>query len=381
VRLAEHRPRFLIALLLAFGLFVSACGTDNGTDTTPTAGEDDTADTDEPVAVNWRYSSNVPEASAIEGGTRYILENLEERLGGQVTIEPYWAASLVPQGEDLTAVQEGTIDIGHVVQSLYAEQFPLWGIAAIPFLVQDPEAQMRAAVELYRTNEAFRSDFDAQGVRPLYFKPLSIFSIGLPEPVETIEDLRGLRIRSIGVAVTKAMTAVGIDPVDVNLTETYDAVQRGTVDGWGAIPLELAVDLSLHEVNPYVLDAGLGMYTALVNVISLDAWEALPAGLRGDWEELVHDSYDAAIQYLTEKEARACEATLEAGTQVIQLPESERERWRELVLEELLEDWRTLSRNAGHDDATIEEFENQYLELTEQYAAQSAFQSGMEGCE
>ena len=362
------RTSRLTALLAAVALTTAACGS--------------SADQSEGGEnLSWRYATNTPQSSTIESGSTWFVDAVNEQLSGRLAIEPFWAASLVAQGEEFQATQDGTVQIGHMVQTLYNEQFPLWGIGAVPFLAQDPEAQLRAFAKLAVENEAFRNEFESQGVRLLFFKPLSQFTMGFPTPVTSIEQMRGKRVRTLGFGPSQALTAIGVEPIDVALNEIYDATSRGTIDGWAAITLELAnIALGLQEVSPYMVNTGFGLYTSLANVVSLEAWNALPDGLRAEVERLVAEQYDVAIETLNRQESEACRLLTEAGGTVTNLPDAEIEAWRDLVLDSLLQRWRDNAIAQGVAPADVDQFEQDYYAALEEFGATSTFQSGLDAC-
>lgn len=98
------------------------------------------------------------------------------------------------------------------------------------------------------------------------------------KPVNTLADMKGMKIRAMGPVETAFTQAIGAQPVPVAWTETYTALQQGMVDGNWVADLP-QFDAKLYEVTNYIVDignAGAGNFS----ITSIDAMDALPAGYR-----------------------------------------------------------------------------------------------------
>jgi hypothetical protein len=69
------------------------------------------------------------------------------------------------------------------------------------------------------------------------------------KPVNTLEDLKGLKIRTSG-PIEAVVRTLGATPVSMPVTETYDALQKGVVDGV-LLPTEALLNYRIAEVTTY----------------------------------------------------------------------------------------------------------------------------------
>jgi len=67
------------------------------------------------------------------------------------------------------------------------------------------------------------------------------------KPINTIEDLKGLRLRTPGIIQNQVCEVLGIVPVSMPYAEVYDAIQRGVVDGTFG-PQCSILEHNFHEV-------------------------------------------------------------------------------------------------------------------------------------
>src|SRR5699024_2133295 len=91
--------------------------------------------------------------------------------------------------------------------------------------------------------------------------PVGALLIGAKEPVETIDDVRGLRARAAGPVTQRSLEAAGVNVNAFTAAETYENLQRGAIDSVAA-SLDFGVNYKVTEQLPYWADPGLGQYTS-----------------------------------------------------------------------------------------------------------------------
>lgn len=94
------------------------------------------------------------------------------------------------------------------------------------------------------------------------------------EPVETVDDLKGLQIRvPTNQVQSKGIAALGATPVGMSLGDVYTALQQGTIDG-AENPLSTLYGRKHHEVAKYlILDGHVYSFTSWV--CSIDWFNSL----------------------------------------------------------------------------------------------------------
>jgi TRAP-type C4-dicarboxylate transport system substrate-binding protein len=100
------------------------------------------------------------------------------------------------------------------------------------------------------------SEFDQ--IEPLFFYAFPQQAMNLVKtPTKPLEDLGNLKIIASGQIGTTLMSKLGASPLSIPLTETYEALQRGTADGLN-FPISAVPDFKLDEVTHYHIIAPLG---------------------------------------------------------------------------------------------------------------------------
>jgi TRAP-type C4-dicarboxylate transport system substrate-binding protein len=182
-------------------------------------------------------------------------------------------------------------------------------------------------------------------VKVLYIHAHGPGLLSTKKPVRTLEDMRGLKIRSTGLSA-KIVEALGGAPVAMPQGDTYEALQKGVVEGTFS-PIETLKGWRQAEVIDYTTQCtGIGYTTAMFVVMNLDKWKSLPKELQkiveevsGEWVDVHGEAWDQS-----DDEGRAY--TLSEGNEIIDLSEEENKRWVAAV-QPIIDDYITATGEKG----------------------------------
>jgi TRAP-type transport system periplasmic protein len=134
-------------------------------------------------------------------------------------------------------------------------KFPLCQVMGLPFVFSSAEQASAVFWRLYKSG-LLDQEFDQ--VVPLFIEAFPQNSLHLGKaPPAPLRDLRGLRIIASGRIETRVIEALGGTPASIALSDSYEALQRGTADGI-IFPTGAAPDFKLDEVTHYHIAAALG---------------------------------------------------------------------------------------------------------------------------
>src|SRR5690606_31878199 len=111
---------------------------------------------------------------------------------------------------------------------------------------------------------------------PMFIRTAEVF-LHSRKPVSTLEDLKGLKLRTAGAWLDMARE-MGAAPVTTPGGEVYTALERGTIDAteWGTLWEDISP--GFHRVTKYVIIPGVHHLTAPFElVINPKVWEELSA--------------------------------------------------------------------------------------------------------
>jgi TRAP-type C4-dicarboxylate transport system substrate-binding protein len=146
------------------------------------------------------------------------------------------------------------------------------------------------------------------------------------KPIRTMEDMKGMKIRTPSAAQSAQIEALGGIPIDMPVTQIYNNLDRGVIDAT-QIPLSAALDFKLIEVAKYfTIEAPLGRSPFLV-AMNRSRYEKLPANLRKVIDDTTGLSLSLKGAATYDKKNRESLAAAKKDREVIVLSAQERTRW------------------------------------------------------
>ncbi|TVQ35136.1 MAG: ABC transporter substrate-binding protein [Geminicoccaceae bacterium] len=221
---------------------------------------------------------------------RAFFEGLAERTGLDVRVNfnPLDVIG-VTMDDTMRMAGDGTFDIvqstiGSVARDdTFLEGMDLMGVS--PTL-----ADLREAVD------AFRPALTARAEERLNVKVLAVWPFGqqhvfCKEPISSLTDLRGKRVRSFSRSMSAVLEYVGATPVSMPFAEVYPALQRGVVE-CAITSITSANSGSWPEITTHVLAIALsnGINAHFMN---LDSWNALSPEAQEAFTEAFKEAEDA----------------------------------------------------------------------------------------
>ena len=162
----------------------------------------------------------------------HYIELVEKKSQNKIKIKYEDAGRLVKFKEMLPACKAGIADIFFQISSFCSGDIPLLSIWLMPFLSTSIEDHVSLCWNLATKQPDTVKALEKWKARPLYIGPIDPTCIHtVKKTIKVLEDFKGLRIRTSGGILDKAMLAVGATPTPIPSAETYVALQRGVVDG------------------------------------------------------------------------------------------------------------------------------------------------------
>lgn len=253
-------------------------------------------------------------------------KELESTSGGKLSVETYPGASLIPSKQEVSAAIRGQVEAIVPFISYYESITPKAKLLTTPLVFRGYEHLMKAMEG--EVGASIFADLEAKGLKPLgfwYETPTVVFTS--KTKVETLDDIKGLKIRTYPSATLESMLgALGANPTVIPGNEVYIALKNGVVDGAVTTP-SFAVSMKLDEVLKYITDIKLvfGGYIFAMNKSFYD-------GLSSDMQTKINDAAKVATAWNQKEIYGEIDVSLEKAAKngVSVLPASEKEiaRWQ-----------------------------------------------------
>ena len=276
-------------------------------------------------------------------------KEVEKRTQGRVTVQYFAGQTLTKAKQTYDSVIDGIADIGTSALAYTRGRFPVINAVDLPFGYPSGVVATEVANDLY--NQLKPKEFDDTKVMYIHAHgPGMIHTRG--KAVRKLEDLKGLKIRSTGTSA-EVVKALGATPVPMPMPDSYQALQKGVVDG-SAYPFEANKGWKLGEVVDYATACYASAYTTTFFVVmNKSKWNAIDPKdqkiieeINAEWAPKHGEAWDtsdmAGIRFF-----------LQQGNEIIGLDAKESERWAKAVEPLITQYAKDLDKQGLHGDTVI----------------------------
>jgi TRAP-type C4-dicarboxylate transport system substrate-binding protein len=269
----------------------------------------------------WRVQSHWPGASSsYRDSLLRLKDTLETRSDGRLKLQMFEAGSLFSAKETFNAVSRGILDMGTISPAYVQNKITLAGMASgMPFAFR----HVWEAVYFHK-NMGFEDMLRAEAAQyNVYWSTEKIYptELVLKRPINSLDDLQGLKIRSSG-SLQRFLTDAGATASYIPGGELYSALDAGIVDGahWGAS--QGANSMALYEVAKYHVQPALTISGTDVFIVSQRSLDKLPGDLQLMVKQALEEQFWLRTnEYLYQERLSLTDAVKNKGVQINSLPD------------------------------------------------------------
>ncbi len=253
-----------------------------------------------------------PQVRAVE----LFKQIVEEKTAGKVRVEIYPNNQLGNQRDVVEGIQLGTIQMSNIASVLSGFVSEL-NIFELPFLFENRDhfyAVLDSAI-----GESLRPAFEKRGFHLLgYFDAGIRHVMTVDKPVNTIGDLKGLKIRTMENPLhLEAFKAFGANPMPMAYGELYTALEQHVIDGAEAANTNY-FSKKFYEPAPNWAQVG-WIHLIETVIMSRYFYERLPL----DYKKIIDETAFLMIrkerQWYSESENNALQKLVEQGVKITTL--------------------------------------------------------------
>lgn len=279
----------------------------------------------------------IPEVDRRLAETGNYVMDWQENYGGSI---------VKPRGV-LEGIQLGLGDIGIVTTIFHSSKLPSQAISAVtPFVASDARAVAQAVDEIAREFPAMQNEFEAQN--QVYLATgvvLDSYQVFSTTEVNSLDDIKGFKVAGAGMNLRYLEGIEGAAGVRGGLTDFYNMLQTGLVDGAMTWP-EAANTYKFVEVAPYMLRADLGAVNSKTVTVNADYWATLPDEVKEVLQAVAIDYRDHVAGIAMDRAAASEAAYIEAGGTIVEVSAEDRAAWA-AAIPNIAQEWATTLNDAG----------------------------------
>ena len=254
----------------------------------------------------WTMTTTWPSSLELIEIDRHFVDLANKLTGDDLTIEFYEGGSLVPSGEVFGAVESGTIQAGADWPGYWAGRDAAFSpLGTTPSLFNAVDyvnwIQQWGGAELYD---------EIYGQYGMVYLPYGVTNnesgFRTNEPIRTLDDLQGKRLRVSGLEQGRILEQLGGSQVSMAGGEIYQALERGVIDGAEFSTPNVDYSGGFQQVTDFWATPGWHQSASMFGVmINRTAWDALDPETQGELETAAEATL---LWSLTFTEKRATEA-------------------------------------------------------------------------
>jgi C4-dicarboxylate-binding protein DctP len=265
-------------------------------------------------------------------GADYFKKLAEERTKGRVKVEVYPNSSLFKDGEEMEALQLGSVQM--LAPSL-AKFGPLgvreFEVFDLPYIFDNYDELHKVTSGPVGTG-LFKK-LESKGIIGLAYWDNGFKVMSANKPIRVPADYKGLKMRIQSSKVLgDEMKALGAIPQVMAFSEVYQSLQTGVVDGTENPPSNFYTQ-KMQEVQKYIALTDHG-YLGYAVIVNKKFWDGLPPDIRATLEAAMKDATKYANDIAQKENVDALAAVKASGkTEILTLtPEQKAAMKKALVV-------------------------------------------------
>ncbi|MBO6827836.1 MAG: TRAP transporter substrate-binding protein DctP [Sneathiella sp.] len=185
---------------------------------------------------------------------------VKDLSGGELEPKVFTGTVLLPPRSGMSGVRDGIVSVGYHAATYTPAELPITNaIQEMGLNYSDALVMISAATDFNMNNQAAKDQWQKAGMVYTGGYSTQPYNLMCREPIKSMADLKGKRLRTAGAAMSRWVEEVGAVPVNVPSSEMYQGVEKGSLD----CAVNVASDLksrSLWDVAKHTTMAPLGLY-------------------------------------------------------------------------------------------------------------------------
>ena len=247
------------------------------------------------------------------------------------------------------AVRNGVVDLAYIADGYTPGRFQLSKVAELPFLGNTAEGISVAYQRTYQ--RYFAQANEHKGVKVLAVLTHGPGQLYTRRPIHSLDDLRGLKIRTGGGMVNDVFKSIGATGMFKAAPEVYELMAGGIIDGF-VFPKETVHSLKLIPLFKYCTSFPGGLYNVSLSFVMNEAkWRSIPKPDQAALESLFGEALARRSGKVWDAADKVGEAEMRRAGIRIEVPSPQFVSEVSRRVRHLDEDWIAAARARGVDGA------------------------------
>ena len=268
-----------------------------------------------------------PKGHPLEQGAAKFSELVAAKSGGKIKVNVFPGGTLGGDAPNVSALQGGTIELVLLNSGILASQVKDFEVYDFPFMFAS--AKEADAVVDGPFGQKLEAKLQEKGIVGLAYFELGFRQLtNSKRPVNTVEDIAGLKLRVIPNAINVDwVKALGANPTPLAFPELYAALEQKAIDGQEN-PLSVINANKFFEVQKFLTLTN-HQYNPQSLIFSKKVWDTLSPAEKKLLEESAIEAGKFQRQVNRDAAAGQLDALKKAGMTVAEFSPAEQAKLRD----------------------------------------------------
>lgn len=262
-------------------------------------------------------------------------DNVEKMSGGRIDIDLLPVGAVVKHTETLSSIKMGILD-GHVTATeFFSGQDPAFGLLGNMVGAWSDTTQLLQYMNYGGGNELLTELYKPYGVKFIGASTTGVESLVSKKPLDSVADLKGLKLRAPEGLVQQVFAAAGATPVNLPGSEVFTGLSKGVIDAADYTVFSTNQKAGMNDVATHPVQPGFHSLPLIDISISQKKWDKMPEDLQQILKTSVRDfSYDITTQLKIADQAAVKEANANPNITIHNWSDEERKKFRSIAREQ-----------------------------------------------
>jgi len=283
------------------------------------------------AAAEWKFALEEVDGSVQDAYAEAFKKRIEEKTGGDVTINIYPYGSLGTSTQTTELVANGALQLANASPGHLGKLIEPIQVFSIPYLLpKEDECTKQILGGSDVLYDSLSEEFASQGLKLLTMYPEGEMVWTANKKITSPEDFNNFKMRVMtSPLLVRAYEAFGANPTPMPYSEVYSGLQLGQIDGQ-VNPMFAIEEMKFYEVQDYMIWAGQQEFTTTV-IANSDFYNGLSEDHKAALDSTVEEMVDVIFKIQNEYNQERLETIKNSDNapKMIRLSDAQREPFRE----------------------------------------------------
>ena len=280
----------------------------------------------EEKVIKLRYASLLPPVHPMSKIMEQWCKEVEKRTDGRVKITYFPGNTLTPPTQTYDSVVNGIADIGYSLPAYSPGRFQLSEVLTLPLGFTSGAQATMAVNEYYK--KFHPKEFDDTKV--MYFMGSGPGLFFTRKVIASTDGLKGLRLKA-NAENAEIVKALGGAPVTMPITETYDALQKGLLEGVFSFYEVLKYWKFADVVKCSLENTSTAYTTSMYVVMNKEKWNSISKADQQAIEKINEEWIEKSGKVWNDLDKESKEYGVQKGVKIVKVSKEEEAKTAEMM--------------------------------------------------